>query len=136
MVPPDEYEGRGRQPKAWLLKKSLYGMRASPKAWQEHVTSLLQARGYLQGRHDGSVFAHPSTKLLIVLHVVDMTLSGPGAEVDRLVADLRSDLLLKVTEPLSPQNPLTFLGRQIVQKEDGSIMIVPSRGLISKLGDS
>jgi len=67
--------------------------------------------------------------------VDDMTLSGPRAEVDRLAVSLRSNLRLKVWEPLSPQNPLTFLGRQIVQRGDGSIMIVPNRGLISKLGD-
>ena len=55
--------------------------------------------------------------------------------MDRLAVSLRSNLRLKVWEPLSPQNPLTFLGRQIVQRGDGSIMIVPNRGLISKLGD-
>jgi len=100
VVPPDEYCRKGGQQKVWLLKKSLYGMRASPKAWQEHVTGLLQGFGYLQGRHDRSVFAHPGTRMLIVLHGDDMTLSGPGAEVDRLVASLRSNLLLKLSEPL------------------------------------
>ena len=65
VVPPDEYCRRGGQQKVWLLKKSLYGMRASPKAWQEQVTGLLQGLGYLQGRHDSSVFAHPGTRMLI-----------------------------------------------------------------------
>jgi hypothetical protein len=114
----------------WRLEKALYGMRAAPSRWQQHLCSVLSEYGIQRSKADPCVFF--SEKIFLVVHVDDFAISGETQEVRRLLAYLKKHLLLKVSEPLAPNSPLKCLGRDIYQC--GNIVyLAGSTKLINKL---
>ena len=55
--PPKEFYLEGNI--LWRLKKAMYGLRSSPKAWQDHLASILQQLGYVRFISEPNVYKHP-----------------------------------------------------------------------------
>lgn len=130
--PPQSLKNNGEV--IWRVERSLYGRRNSPRSWQDHLCDLLAGFGFKRGRSDGSVFYNGSSDVTLVVHVDDIAVGGPSQEVDGLLEALSKQLLLKTCPALSPENPLTFLGRRVTQDPDGTIRVQPSHNLFEKLG--
>ena len=62
----------GKGEVAWKVERSLYGLRNSPKSWQDHLSELLVCCGFRRGRSDGCVFYKGGDDVTLVVHVDDI----------------------------------------------------------------
>jgi len=53
---PPECKTHGRRNKACLLKKTLYGLKQSPRAWFGRITKAMISLGYKQRQRDHNSF--------------------------------------------------------------------------------
>jgi len=102
------------------LKRSLYGLRDSPKNWSEHLASVLDEAGWIQSAVDRSVY-FPATGAVdgvVVVHVDDLFISGRSAVVHKLQEQLVANLLIKISEVQTSTSvvDLDFLGRVISRR--------------------
>lgn len=114
-------------PIIWRLKKSLYGMRRSPKIFYDKLATHLEEGGYNRLVNDPCVFfkedATTGQKIIFDAHVDDLTVFTDSLEMyEELKAHIRK--IFKVTEEESLENTL---GHHIDYNEDGSItMTMPN----------
>jgi hypothetical protein len=113
--------------KVMKLKKSLYGLRESPKNFFEHLKSKLIDNGFEQSSEDPCLFK--SEKVICLVYVDDcLFFSAKEEYIDEKIDGLRnSGLLLDVEDDVSG-----FLGVLITKKEDGSIELLQT-GLIGRI---
>ena len=55
-VYPPETENLEKETKVWKLNKALYGLKSAPKAWYEHVSTLVKELGWIKSDLDECVF--------------------------------------------------------------------------------
>ena len=66
----------------WLMKRALYGLRASPKAWQQHLKEQLQQVDFKATRADTSFYAKAEgSPQYLMAHVDDLGIVGYEDEV-------------------------------------------------------
>jgi hypothetical protein len=70
--PPEYYDGTT----IWKLKRAMYGLRSSPKAWQNYLTEQLQELGCTRLQSDASVYYHKDTHTTILAYVDDLSDHG------------------------------------------------------------
>ncbi|KAM7502071.1 hypothetical protein LguiB_000975 [Lonicera macranthoides] len=61
------------------LKRSLYGLEQSPRAWFERITKFLKGQGCTQGQSDHTLFTKTSTRnelSILIVYMDDMILTG------------------------------------------------------------
>jgi hypothetical protein len=87
--------------KIYRVRKALYGMRASPKLFQDHLANILLARGFNRCKADSSVFHNPDTGVMLVDHVDDCAVKGKTKEVNKLYDSLQKDLKMKKNAALN-----------------------------------
>ena len=71
--PPKEYASEDGSV-VWQLKKSLYGLRTSPKAWQDHVFNVFNEAQLIQMRSECNVWRNQQSNFFIVIYVDDIVL--------------------------------------------------------------
>jgi len=62
----------------WLLKKSLYGLRQSPRLFNQHLHKTLQKLGWESCTFDPCLYRHTTTGAYLVVVVDDMILASPS----------------------------------------------------------
>lgn len=64
--------------KVCRLRKSLYGLRQSPRCWFEKLSAALQEYGFEQCRSDYSLFTYTkgTTRIQILIYVDDLIITG------------------------------------------------------------
>jgi hypothetical protein len=79
-----------KQPgKVLKLKRSLYGLRQSPKNFFTHLKENLLACGFVQSQHDACLFI--SDDVIILVYVDDCLFFAPNADsIDRAIKNLRA----------------------------------------------
>lgn len=96
-LPPGFDEG-SKGGKVSKLKKSLYGLKQSPKAWFDCFSKAMQKRGFRQAQADHTLFhKHRSKKTtILIVYVDDIILIGDDKEeIERLKKDLASEFEMK-----------------------------------------
>ena len=111
VIPPLEFYPEGRT--LWKLKKALYGLKHSPKLWQQHFASVMEKNGFRRMKSDPNLYVHDSKQLYVLAYVDDLMFFGSQADVSTLIQDLQKDLLLKVTGTLNEGQSSSFLGRNL-----------------------
>ena len=111
VLPPVEYYPSGDV--VWKLKRALYGLKNAPKLWQQHLASTLESKGFQRMKSDPNLYFHAKRKIYLLCYVDDLMLFGERKAVADLVADLQTELLLRVTGELSEGQEATFLGRRM-----------------------
>ena len=107
--PPPELEQD--QDVLWKLRKALYGLKTSPKLWQQHLSDKLQALGLTKNRADPCIFQ--ADKLLVMTYVDDLLIVGEKLAQESFLAKLSAMFPLKHQTKLDAQTPLTFLGKLV-----------------------
>lgn len=65
------------------LKKSIYGLKQSPRAWFEKFSRIVISKGYIQCQSDNTLFVNHSPQgkfVIIIVHVDDIILTGNHEE--------------------------------------------------------
>lgn len=68
MEPP---EGYGKEGKIWKLKRSLYGLKQSPRMWNEKFTPFMKGLGFNMSNYDNSVFFTLDPLVILIIYVDD-----------------------------------------------------------------
>ena len=66
----------------WRLHKAMYGLRSSPKAWQEHLAKVLTDLGLKRLQSEPNVYTNG--KVYIMVYVDDLLFIGEPEEVTRI----------------------------------------------------
>ena len=86
-VPPGFEEKLGKE-KVYKLKKSLYGLKQSPRAWFERFGKVIKLQGYIQSQADLTMFykhLREGNIVLLIVYVDEITLtSDDSLELERL----------------------------------------------------
>ncbi|RVW43051.1 Retrovirus-related Pol polyprotein from transposon RE1 [Vitis vinifera] len=104
--------------KVCRLRKSLYGLKQSPRAWFERFTKVVKGYGFVQCQSDHTLFVKhfPEGKLaIIIVYVDDRILTGDHEEK----IDLLKKLLTKEFEIKDLGNLKYFLGMEIARSKKG-----------------
>jgi hypothetical protein len=131
--PPQGFEEvmEGRPDSCLRLDRSLYGLKAAPRLWFEHLKAALERAGLQQSQLDPCLFY--GDKIMMVCHVDDLCIASPSsARIDELISTLRG-FGMKLTD----EGPLAeYLGINCkINKEDKSIEMLQT-GLIDKVIDA
>ena len=98
------------------LSKAIYGLRSSPKPWQNHLAETLQQLGVQRLTSEPNVFKTATGNAFILVYVDDLLFLGQPTVVNKLFADIQQQLLLRPTGDLTVGNNVNFLGRSISNK--------------------
>ncbi|RVW87157.1 Retrovirus-related Pol polyprotein from transposon TNT 1-94 [Vitis vinifera] len=104
--------------KVCRLRKSLYGLKQSPRAWFERFTKVVKGYGFVQCQSDHTLFVKhfPEGKLaIIIVYVDDIILTSDHEEK----IDLLKKLLTKEFEIKDLGNLKYFLGMEIARSKKG-----------------
>ncbi|CAE8605354.1 unnamed protein product [Polarella glacialis] len=79
----------------WVLQKALYGLRRSPRLWQNWFASQLATVGFCRCRADPQLYYRRSDDALIVTHADDLRLTAAPGELQPLKEALSGLMVLK-----------------------------------------
>ena len=100
------------------LRKSLYGLKQSPRAWFDRFTKAIKKQGYSQGQSDHTLFIkrHQDVKItILIVYVDDIIVTGNHEEeISRLKKILSKEFEIKDLGALK-----YFLGMEIARSRKG-----------------
>lgn len=116
-IPPG-FESHATINKAYKLKKSLYGLKLSPRAWFDRFNKTVRKYGYSQCQADHKFFVKHSSErkiAILIVYVDDIILTGDNEdELFKL-----ETLLAKEFETKDLGNLKYFLGMEVAQSKNG-----------------
>ncbi|CAH9102795.1 unnamed protein product [Cuscuta europaea] len=100
------------------LKKAIYGLKQSPRAWFDRFTQVVLADGYSQSQGDHTLFykhSRPNGVTIRLVYVDDIIVTGNDPdEKQRLEGQLKSKFEMKSLGPLK-----YFLGIEVARSSEG-----------------
>lgn len=99
MEQPEGYVKKGEEDKVCLLRKSLYGLKQSPREWNYRFHTFMIKQGYLRSEYDPCVYLKGSRvedMVYLLLYVDDMLIASKQMEtIQRLKDQLSSEFEMK-----------------------------------------
>ncbi|KAG7559229.1 Ribonuclease H-like superfamily [Arabidopsis thaliana x Arabidopsis arenosa] len=83
MNQPEGFIEKGREDEVCLLKKSLYGLKQSPRQWNQKFDEFMKSQGFHRSVNDPCVYHKGSTiddKIFLLLYVDDMLVAAKDLE--------------------------------------------------------
>ena len=100
------------------LKRSLYSLKQSPRAWLDRFARVLKNQGYQQGQSDHTLFfkqAEGGKKTILIVYVDDIILTGDNeVEIERLKGVLNTEFEVKDLGQMR-----YFLGMEVARSKKG-----------------
>ncbi|KAD3068636.1 hypothetical protein E3N88_36516 [Mikania micrantha] len=100
-----------------LLKKAIYGLKQTPRAWFDRLSTFLLQCGFSCSRADASLFVynHKGCLIYLLVYVDDIIVTGNNDEfISSFVAKLHSEFAIKDLGSLN-----YFLGLEVTPTDDG-----------------
>lgn len=99
MEQPEGYIHKGKENMVCLLKKSLYGLKQSPREWNHRFHTFMIKNGYARSEYDPCVYLKGSrveNMVYLLLYVDDMLIaSREGSIIQRLKDQLSAEFEMK-----------------------------------------
>ena len=105
-------------PQYYRLRGPIYGQRAASKAWFNTLVEFMVSQGFVQGADEPCSFYNPKTGLTVVGYVDDVLCRGSESASNAFYAALGKRFDCKDPSFLSYNNPLHFLGFDILLTHD------------------
>jgi hypothetical protein len=83
------------------LKRSIYGLKQSPRQWYERLTGFLIPLGYRPMNFDPCVMIHSSLQIIIAIYVDDISIFGADPGRNELKEALKKEFNLSELGPLN-----------------------------------
>ncbi|XP_035838498.1 uncharacterized protein LOC110908724 isoform X1 [Helianthus annuus] len=117
MEAPPGFSGSFKEREVCRLKKSLYGLKQSPRAWFGKFTLAMKEYGYHQSNADHTLFLKRRNGLVtcLIIYVDDMIITGNDVEE---IAQLKENLFSKF-EMKDLGNLKYFLGIEVLRSKRG-----------------
>lgn len=115
MKQPEGFIVKGKEQLVCKLKKSIYGLKQSPRCWNFCLDSQLLGMGLQKSQSDPCIYNNSEgEKLIVAVYVDDLIIAGKSSnEIMRVKQSLSSAFKMKDLGKLKE-----FLGVSVVQKED------------------
>ena len=105
----------------WKLHRALYGLRTSPKMWQQHLHSTVRGLHLQRVKADRCVWA--KANIMVLAYVDDLLIAGTSRETSLFLEQFRQPFSLKHSTVLTTQQPLRFLGKRLCRHLNGDITV-------------
>ena len=123
--PPAEYYPEGNC--LWRLNRAMYGLRQSPKLWQDHFATVMSRLGFRRCKSDSNLYCHKSRSLYVLAYVDDLLIVGDAELKKEFIDALSKELLVKITGELKPNTEHSFLGRKLRHNGDSIDILMPKQ---------
>ncbi|GJX88498.1 retrovirus-related pol polyprotein from transposon TNT 1-94 [Tanacetum coccineum] len=118
--------------KVCLLKKSLYGLKQSPKQWYKRFDEYMLSNGFKRSSYDSCVYYRsyaPGEYIYLLLYVDDMLIACKSkAEIGSTKSLLKKEFDMKELGEAKK-----ILGMEIVRDQSRKILRVSQSGYVSKI---
>ena len=118
MSPPPGFEENVGVGKVCKLKKSLYGLKQSPRAWFERFGKVIKHYGCTQSQVDHTMFYKHSNEgkvAILIVYIDDIVLTGDDCnELEKLKGKLAEEFEIKDLGALK-----YFLGMEFARSKEG-----------------
>ncbi|MDJ0514128.1 MAG: reverse transcriptase domain-containing protein [Methyloceanibacter sp.] len=128
LIPPPEYKNKQKMKGkiALLAKRPIYGLRISPRRWQELLRSSMNKAGLKEQKCDENLYV--GNGIVAVAHVDDILISGPLSKIRSFVDSISKYIEATFSEPIIKVNDSgMMLGRQIVRINHGYKIVTSGR---------
>ena len=124
--PPGFEDGTNR---VLRLKKGLYGLKQSPRQWNQKVNDFFKSQNYHQCEADKCAFVNFENGLTICVIYVDdgLIASDNQQQLTKLIDNLKSQFEVKV------HRPQVFVGMEIHQSDDKSTIKIKQSTYVKEL---
>jgi hypothetical protein len=96
LEPPDGYKQEG---KVWRLKRSLYGLKQSPRMWNTRFNDFMKTIGLSQSNYDASVFYRTDPYAIVLVYVDDgLVVSNDMTWIDMFMAKLQIEFKVRILD--------------------------------------
>src|ERR1044071_4301373 len=99
MTQPDGFRVPGKENHVCKLKKSLYGLKQSPRQWYKRFDSYMKQLGYNRSPYDCCVYYNEvqgGSRIYLVLYVDDMLIAAKSkSDIQKLKASLSTEFEMK-----------------------------------------
>ena len=98
MIPPDGVDTSKDGRKVWRLDRSLYGLKQSPRCWNQRIHNFLVTRGFVQIKSDTATYTKGkgTKQVVLALYVDDMLImSASEEEVGAVKKELSTEYKMK-----------------------------------------
>ena len=96
------------------LKKSIYGLKQSPRIWNERLNSVLEDIGCHRSKLDPCIYFCSSRDALVACFVDDILVAGEQVQRDKIIEHLQSSFKIKRLGLVK-----NYLGVNISSTEEG-----------------
>ncbi|KAJ4721050.1 Retrovirus-related Pol polyprotein from transposon TNT 1-94 [Melia azedarach] len=132
MTQPDGFQVPGKEDYVCKLKKSLYGLKQSPRQWYKRFDSYMIEIGYTRSPYDCCVYYSKATNgslIYLVLYVNDMLIAAENkSDVQKL-----KDLLSVEFEMKDLGAARKILGMEIYRDRSKKKLFLSQKGYIQKI---
>ncbi|KAJ4711012.1 Retrovirus-related Pol polyprotein from transposon TNT 1-94 [Melia azedarach] len=132
MTQPDGFQVSGKEDYVCKLKKSLYGLKQSPRQWYKRFDSYMIEIGYTRSPYDCCVYYSKATNgslIYLVLYVDDMLIAAENkSDVQKL-----KDLLSIEFEMKDLGAARKILGMEIYRDRSKKKLFLSQKGYIQKI---
>ncbi|KAJ4721737.1 Retrovirus-related Pol polyprotein from transposon TNT 1-94 [Melia azedarach] len=132
MTQPDGFQVPGKEDYVCKLKKSLYGLKQSPRQWYKRFDSYMIEIGYTKSPYDCCVYYSKATNgslIYLVLYVDDMLIAAENkSDVQKL-----KDLLSVEFEMKDLGAARKILGMEIYRDRSKKKLFLSQKGYIQKI---
>ena len=108
---PQEFYGEENRHTMWRLNKAIYGLKSSPKQWQDHIAHVLT-----EAMCTGNVYRSKDCLVYIMICVDDLLFIGVQSIIDTLFSRMQKEVVLRHTGDLTVGSTIHFFGRSISHK--------------------
>jgi hypothetical protein len=115
---PDHLQSVSRKSLVGVLHKGLYGLKQSPRVWNQHVSSTLKKLHFKRGKYDDCLFSRVTDEgvVYILVYVDDLIIAASSTALLNNVKQA-----LKERYKMSDLGPIAYcLGIEISRRPDGS----------------
>ncbi|KAL0846891.1 hypothetical protein Bca101_020137 [Brassica carinata] len=120
MLPPPGLEHLVKPGNVLRLKKAIYGLKQSPRAWYRKLSTTLNGRGFRKSELDHTLFTlvGPSGIIVILVYVDDLIITGS----DKAGIKATKEFLKSVFDIKDLGEMKYFLGIEICRSKEGLFM--------------
>lgn len=99
MCQPEGYEDKTKKDHVCLLKKSLYGLKQSPRQWNRRFDQFIKSRKFVRSEHDQCVYTREGSttdSVYLLLYVDDILIASKSmSEIKKLKSELSYEFEMK-----------------------------------------
>lgn len=100
--------------KVLKLNRGLYGLRESPKVWNQRFNEYMERKGFTRSKHDFCLYFSKEISVILLIYVDDILITGVKDNIETIVQGLKEEFEVK-----DFGFPKTFLGMEIEKLENG-----------------